>query len=95
MSQPDAWCWTFSTVDPIEKVGTFKKRKTGLIPKAGSGSYLLAVKKGDSDFSPDHGVMIEPNKTFPPPAKTVITVTNKKRFARPDRQGSAGRSEPE
>jgi hypothetical protein len=78
MSQPDTYYWIFTTTDAIDKVATFYKGKTGLTPREMSGSYLFAVKKGESELFPDHGVMIEPNKMLPPPAKTVITVIKKK-----------------
>jgi hypothetical protein len=78
MTQPDTYYWIFTTVDSIDKVVAFYKQKTGLTPRDLSGSYVFAVKKGESELFPDHGVMIEPNKMLPPPAKTVITVIKKK-----------------
>jgi len=78
MSLNESFYWIFTTTDAVDKVAAFYKGKTGLTPKELSGSYLFTVKRGDSDLFPDHGVMIEPNKMLPPPAKTVITVIKKK-----------------
>ena len=55
----------------------FYKRKTGLTPKAVSGSYTFSVIKGESGLFPDHGVIVEPNKMLPPPAKRAISVIKK------------------
>jgi predicted enzyme related to lactoylglutathione lyase len=78
MTQPDTYYWIYTTTDAIEKVVSFYKQKTGLTPKDVSGSYIFSVRKGESELFPDHGVMVEPNKMLPPPAKTVISVIKKK-----------------
>jgi hypothetical protein len=78
MTQPDTYYWIYTTADAIEKVVAFYKQKTGLTPKDVSGSYIFTVRKGESELFPDHGVIVEPNKMLPPPAKTVISVTKKK-----------------
>ena len=78
MTQPDTYYWIYTTTDAIEKVVAFYQQKTGLTPKAVSGSYIFSVRKGESELFPDHGVMVEPNKMLPPPAKTVISVIKKK-----------------
>lgn len=65
-SMNESYYWIFTTTDAIEKVAAFYKGKTGLTPKDLSGSYLFALKKGESELFPDHGVMIEPNKILPP-----------------------------
>ena len=78
MTQPDTFYWVFTTADSIDKVAAFYKGKPSLTSKEISGSYMFSVKKSDSGLFPDHGVLVEPNKLWPPPTKTIITVVRKK-----------------
>jgi hypothetical protein len=74
MSMSDHYMWIFMSTDPVDKVAAFYKAKTGRVPANLEGAFLFTLKRGSSEYFPDHGVMVEPNKMFAPPAVTAITV---------------------
>lgn len=76
MTQPDTAYWLFLTRDPPAQVAKFYAEKTGKAAQDLGGSFIIAVK-GKAPF-PEHGIIIEPNKMFPTPDKTVITVSKAK-----------------
>ena len=78
MSQNEAYYWVFTTTDSAAKVAAFYKQKTGLVPMEIDGNYQFTIKKGDSPYFPDQGIVVEPNKTFTGAPKTAITFTKKK-----------------
>ena len=71
----DWFYWIFLTNDPPGKVAKFYEEKTQVKPEKMEGSYIFALK-GKPPI-PEHGIVIEPNTMFPPPAKAVITVARK------------------
>lgn len=78
MSQDETYYWVFTTPDSAAKVAAFYKQKTGLVPMEIDGNFQFTIKKGDSPYFPDQGIVVEPNKTFTGAPKTAITFTKKK-----------------
>ena len=78
MSQDDYFYWVFTTPDSAAKVAAFYKQKTGLVPMEIDGNYQFTIKKGDSQYFPDQGITVEPNKMFTGVPTTAITFIKKK-----------------
>ena len=74
-SENEHFYWFYLSADPIEKVVAFYQKQLVSVPQVKMGeAYLFTLEKGGHVAFPNHGVMIEPNKAFPRPTKTVISV---------------------
>jgi hypothetical protein len=79
MSMDETYYWVFATSDPPAKVAAFYKAKTGLTPTEMSGNYIFGLKKGSSEYMPEHGITIEANKQLTAgPPRTSITFNRPK-----------------
>lgn len=74
-SQNEHFYWFYLTADPIEKVVAFYQQELAPVPpEKMTDSYLFTLEKGGHVAFPNRGVMIEPNRLFPKPTKTIIMI---------------------